>query len=91
MRREDGSWLMDGFMRLEEVQARLGIIPPMREGDQSFQTLAGFMLAHGEDPPQMGRHFEWGGFHFEIVDMDGMRIDRILVAPLPNKDDSQYP
>ncbi len=91
VRREDGSWLLDGLMRLEEVQARLGITTPMREGDQSFQTLAGFILAHGEDPPHMGRHFEWGEFRFEIVDMDGMRIDRILVASLHTEDKSESP
>jgi putative hemolysin len=91
VQREDGSWLMDGSMRLEEVRARLGITTPLREGDQSFQTLASFMLAHGEDPPHMGRHFDWHGFRFEIVDMDGMRIDRILVAPLQTQGESESP
>ena len=76
VRREDGSWLLD------EVQARLGIKRPMREAGQPFDNLAGFVLAHSGDKPMMGRHFDWEGHRFEIVDMDGRRIDRILVVPL---------
>ncbi|WP_045219156.1 hemolysin family protein [Desulfonatronum thioautotrophicum] len=85
VRREDGSWLLDGFMSLDEVQARLGIERPMREEGQTFDNLAGFVLAHGGDEPMMGKHFDWEGHRFEIVDMDGRRIDRILVAPLVNE------
>ncbi|GAB6057348.1 hemolysin family protein [Desulfonatronum parangueonense] len=81
VRREDGSWLLDGFMSLDEVRNRLGIERPMREEGQTFDNLAGFMLAHGGEP-MMGKHFDWEGHRFEIVDMDGRRIDRILVVPL---------
>ena len=86
VRREDGSWLLDGFMALEEVQARLGIKRPMREKGQAFSNLAGFILAHSDDEPRMGGHFNWEGHRFEIVDMDGKRIDRILVVPVPKED-----
>ncbi|HDQ40208.1 MAG TPA: HlyC/CorC family transporter [Desulfonatronum sp.] len=81
VRRADGSWLLDGFMSLEEVQARLGIERSMREEGQAFDNLAGFVLAHFGDEPMMGKHFDWEGHRFEIVDMDGKRIDRILVVP----------
>ncbi len=85
VRREDGSWLLDGFLSLDEVRTRLGIKRPMREAGQPFDNLAGFVLAHSGDKPMMGRHFEWEGHRFEIVDMDGRRIDRILVVPLGNE------
>ncbi len=70
-------------MSLNEVQTRLGIERPMREEGQTFDNLAGFVLVHGGDP-MMGDHFDWEGHRFEIVDMDGKRIDRILVVPLSN-------
>ncbi|TVQ96730.1 MAG: HlyC/CorC family transporter [Desulfovibrionales bacterium] len=85
VRREDGSWLLDGFMSLDEVQTQLGIKRPMREEGQTFDNLAGFVLVHGGDEPMMGKHFDWEGHRFEIVDMDGRRVDRILVVPLGNE------
>ena len=83
VQREDGTWLLDGFMPLEDVQASIGIDRAMQEKDRKFQTLAGFVLMHSDNKPQMGKHFDWEGYRFEIVDMDGKRIDRILVTPLP--------
>lgn len=80
VRRDDGSWLMDGFMTIEAVQAKLGLEEDLREEGQSFQTLAGLVHAHAGDSPQMGEHFEWKGLRFEIVDLDGKRIDRILIS-----------
>jgi putative hemolysin len=81
VRREDGSWLLDGMMDLEEVRAALGLNRQMSDEEPGYGTLAGFVLAHGGEPA-IGKHFDWGGYRFEIVDMDGRRIDRILVAPL---------
>ncbi len=82
VRREDGSWLLDGFMPLDEVQSLLGIKRPMRKEGQTFDNLAGFVLDHSDRQPMMGKHFDWEGHRFEIVDMDGKRIDRLLVVPL---------
>ena len=79
VRREDGSWLMDGMLGIHEAE-RLLERKDMR-ADEDFETLAGFVLARLARIPQIGDHFEWGGLRFEIVDMDGRRIDRILVAP----------
>jgi putative hemolysin len=79
VRREDGSWLMDGMLGIHEAE-RLLERKDMR-GDEDFETLAGFVLARLARIPQIGDHFEWGGLRFEIVDMDGRRVDRILVAP----------
>ena len=84
VRREDGSWLLDGFMPLEEVRSLLGIRRPMRAEGQTFDNLAGFVLSHGGERPMMGQHFDWEEYRFEIVDMDGKRIDRLLVVSLPS-------
>jgi putative hemolysin len=80
VQREDGSWLMDGMIGIHEAERLLGR-KDMR-GGEDFETLAGFVLAHFGQIPQTGDRFEWDGLRFEIVDMDGRRIDRILVGPL---------
>jgi putative hemolysin len=80
VRRDDGSWLMDGMLGIHEAE-RLLDRKDMR-GDEDFETLAGFVLARLARIPQIGDHFDWDGLRFEIVDMDGRRIDRILVSSL---------
>ena len=83
VRRDDGSWLMDGKLGIHEAE-RLLERSNMR-GDEDFETLAGFVLARFARIPQIADHFDWDGLRFEIVDMDGRRIDRILVAPEPSR------
>jgi putative hemolysin len=78
VQREDGSWLMDGMIGIHEAE-RLLERKTMR-GEEDFETLAGFVLARLGQIPQVGDSFLWEGLRFEIVDMDGRRIDRILVA-----------
>jgi putative hemolysin len=80
VRRDDGSWLMDGMLGIHETE-RLLERRDMR-GDEDFETLAGFVLAKLGRIPQTGDKFDWDGLRFEIVDMDGRRIDRVLVTPL---------
>jgi putative hemolysin len=52
----------------------------MNDGEQEFDTLAGFILHELKHIPTTGETFEWRGFSFEIVDMDGHRIDKVIVA-----------
>jgi len=80
VRREDGSWLMDGMIGIHEAE-RLLVRKDMRD-DEDFETLAGFVLAKLGRIPQTGDSFEWNRLKFEIVDMDGRRIDRVLVTQL---------
>jgi putative hemolysin len=80
VRRDDGSWLMDGMLGIHEAE-RLLERKDMR-GEEDFETLAGFVLSRLARIPQIGDNFVWDGLRFEIVDMDGRRVDRILVAPL---------
>jgi putative hemolysin len=79
-RREDGSWLMDGGLSTHQVQDTLGLsdFPT----DRGFHTLAGFVLGELEHVPTPGEAFEWKGYRFEVVDMDGRRIDKVLVSRL---------
>jgi putative hemolysin len=82
VRREDGSWLMDGMVGLDDAE-RLLNRRGMKEG-HDYHTLAGFVLWRLGHVPTVGEHFEWNGLRFEVVDMDGRRIDRVLVAePAP--------
>jgi putative hemolysin len=79
VRRDDGSWLIDGLLAIEEVEALTGLSGMGGEGD--FHTLAGFVLSQTAHLPQIGETFSWHGWRFEVVDMDGRRIDRVLVVP----------
>jgi putative hemolysin len=79
-RRHDGSWLIDGMTPVAEVFDLLNQDAP--EGD--FQTLAGFVLHALGRIPSVADSFEHGGCRFEVVDMDGRRVDRVLVQKLPS-------
>jgi putative hemolysin len=77
VRREDGSLLMDGLLPLDEVKLALGFESLPDEG--SYHTLAGFILGQLGRVPQEGATVAYGGWRFEVVDMDGRRIDKVLV------------
>ncbi|MDP3340951.1 hemolysin family protein [Frigidibacter sp.] len=74
--REDGSWLVAGWMPIDEFADRLSLRRP--EGD--FDTVAGFVLDEMRRLPALGESFRHAGWRFEVVDLDGMRIDKLLVA-----------
>jgi putative hemolysin len=75
--REDGSLLMDGMLAIDEVKLALGFDSLPDEG--SYHTLAGFILGQLGRVPQEGATVAYGGWLFEVVDMDGRRIDKVLV------------
>ncbi|HEX9707838.1 MAG TPA: hemolysin family protein [Steroidobacteraceae bacterium] len=75
--RDDASWLIDGRMAVDDVERLLGS-GNMRSGDD-YTTLAGFVLAQLGHLPSTGESFRWRGLRFEIVDMDGRRIDKLMV------------
>lgn len=78
--RNDGSFLIDAQIPFYDFLARFEQTEYMNEGEQEFDTLAGFILHKLERIPKTGDTFEWRGFKLEIVDMDGHRIDKILVT-----------
>jgi len=83
--REDGSMLIDGEMSVADFHdlLKLGELP--EDEHESYQTLAGFVLARLEKVPVEGEKFEWDGYLFEVVDMDGRRVDKVLVTKVPNE------
>ena len=81
VRRDDGSWLVDGMVTIDEVKdlTALAQLPGEESGD--FQTLGGFMMARINRVPQVGDRIMVKGFRFEVVDMDGRRVDKVLIIP----------
>ncbi|HSG35772.1 MAG TPA: hemolysin family protein, partial [Sphingomonadaceae bacterium] len=77
--RHDGSLLVSGAMPVDQLADRLALdLPEPRE----FATVAGFVLWVLKNLPEEGEHFNVQGWHFEVVDMDGRRIDKLIVSPL---------
>jgi len=77
VQREDGSWLISGSMPADEMADRLSIsLPP----DRSYHTAAGFVLSQFGHLPEVGESFNNQGWRFEVVDLDGRRIDKILAS-----------
>jgi putative hemolysin len=82
VKREDGSWFMDGGMVLDRFRYLTGAqLKFPDEGDDAYHTLAGFILYQLGYIPKPGERLDWDGWRFEVVDMDGNRIDRLLVLP----------
>lgn len=79
LEREDGSFLVDAQIPFYDFLSRFDKAGWMNEGEHEFDTLAGFILHELERIPHTGDKFSWKGFHFEIIDMDGHRIDKVLV------------
>lgn len=77
--RADGSFLVDAQIPFYDFLSRFSKTEWMNEGEQEFDTLAGFILHKLERIPHTGDKLDWQGFHFEIVDMDAQRIDKVLV------------
>lgn len=82
VRREDGSLLIEGMMAVEEVEAHLGL-KSLRDEDSGYHTLAGFLLFKLGRIPTAGEYADHDGYRFEVVDMDGRRIDKVLVTAMP--------
>ena len=77
--REDGSFLVDAQIPFYDFLTRFEKAEWMNEGEQEFDTLAGFILHRLERIPHTGDKLEWKGFAIEIIDMDGHRIDKVMV------------
>jgi putative hemolysin len=77
--REDGSWLLEGTLPVDEFREIFSVERLPGEERGVYHTLAGFILFHLGRLPTEADHFEWHGLRFEIVDMDGKRIDKVLV------------
>lgn len=80
IRREDGSWLLAGSLTVDDLADRLGMILPEK---RDYETLAGFVIDQLQHLPTTGEVLEADGWRFEIVDMDGRRVDKVLATPEP--------
>ena len=79
VRREDGSWLLAGYMPADEMADLLGIDLPE---DRDYETVAGHVLSYLHHLPNTGETVDAGGWRFEVVDMDGRRIDKVIATRL---------
>jgi putative hemolysin len=80
VQRADGSWLMDGALPVHEVREVLDLDPLPGEESGEFETLGGFVMSRLGRIPEVGDMTDWEGRRFEVVDMDGRRVDRVLVS-----------
>jgi putative hemolysin len=82
VQREDGSWLFDGLIVIDQLKEILDI-SEMPGGDRSaYQTLSGFVMSQLGRIPKTGAKFKYENYEFEVVDMDGRRVDRVLVSKI---------
>lgn len=91
VQRHDGSWLLDGAIPIPEMKDRLSLKTVPEEDKGRYHTVSGmFMLLLGRLPTTSDR-VEWDGWMFEVVDMDGKRIDKVLATPveLPDSADGE--
>ncbi|MBY0478515.1 MAG: hemolysin family protein [Chitinophagaceae bacterium] len=79
IKRDDGTYLVDAQIPFYNFLSRFEKTEWMNEGEREFDTLAGFILHELERIPHAGEKFVWKGFTFEIIDMDGHRIDKVLL------------
>lgn len=83
--REDGSWLLDGVMPVGELKNRLDIKELPEEDRGRYNTVAGLLMSVSGQLPATGERIECAGWLFEVVDLDGKRIDKVLAIRLPEK------
>jgi len=83
VQREDGSWLVDGSISTDDLRELLHLDHLPGEDEHDFRTAAGMVMAALGHIPLTGEVFAWRGIRFEVVDLDGARIDKLLVTPAP--------
>jgi putative hemolysin len=79
--RQDGSWLLDGMLEVDDFKEIFKVEALPHEDE--YETLSGFVMVSLGRVPQAADHFEWNGLRFEVMDMDGRRVDKVLVTTLP--------
>jgi putative hemolysin len=87
--RQDGSWLLDGMLEIDEFKEIFDF--HLLPHEDEYETLSGFVMMSLGRVPQVTDHFEWNRYNFEVIDMDGRRVDKVLVTTLPQKPLTQEP
>jgi putative hemolysin len=80
--RADGSWLLDGALDISDFKELVNRRELPDEASGSFHTLGGFVMHYLQHIPRTGESFVWSGLKLEVMDMDGKRVDKMLVSPL---------
>jgi putative hemolysin len=89
VQRDDGSWLLDGMMPVSELKARLDMDELPLEERGRYNTLAGLLMAVSGHMPVTGEKIECEGWLFEVVDLDGKRVDKVLASLMPVTADTE--
>jgi putative hemolysin len=85
VQREDGSWLFDGLIVIDQLKEILEISYMLGEERAAYQTLSGFVMSQLGRIPKTGAKFTYEDYEFEVVDMDGRRVDRVLVSQIKDR------
>ncbi len=85
--RQDGSWLLDGLLPVDDFKEIFKVDKLPHESE--YESLSGFVMMSLGRVPQAADHFEWNGLRFEVMDMDGRRVDKVLVTTLPSRSQTQ--
>jgi putative hemolysin len=83
VRRDDGSWLVDGLLAIEEFRELFGVTATKTDASADFRTVGGLVLHHLQRVPELGARVRYGDLDLEVVDMDGLRVDAVLVRKAP--------
>jgi putative hemolysin len=89
VKREDGSLLISGSLALDEFMDYMEIVKLSDDEHTGINTIGGFVMAQLGAVPLEGQHFEWNGLKFEVVDMDGRRVDKILVSRIKDNKETE--
>lgn len=81
VRRQDGTWLLDGMLPIDELKRVLGVESLPAEEEGYYHTLGGFVVMQIGRIPAVADTITWNGIRFEVMDMDGRRVDKVLVVP----------
>lgn len=83
VQRDDGSWLLDGLLPIDQLQDKLGLIGVGEEAQGLYHTVGGFVVSHMGKIPKRAEKFRYREWQFEVVDMDHNRVDEVLVTRVP--------
>ncbi len=84
--REDGSLLVDGSLSIDDLRELMGGVTLPDAEEEAYYTLAGMCMHSFGRIPRAGEYFDWAGWRIEIIDLDGARIDKLLLRRLPEED-----
>lgn len=91
VQRDDGSWLIDGMLDANDLKELLQLDQLPHEQTSNYHTLGGLFMAQTGRIPRVADRFDWSGYRFEVVDMDGNRVDRVLIMRLPGAAPADLP